>query len=306
MSSEQTRRTLNQLDNEIVTLEKNSADLSKKEANARSNAARTMKSIPNNASITTLRSKQFQIDRYNDEAIKSTHDRADNDKKLADKRKKRADTAVKLQSEETAERKKNDNIQKNIQQQYERRISDLTSQLSQRDFLSTPYMNTRLNNIETGQLNEEYDVFISYASEDKKPFVDNLVNEFKKSGIRVWYDDINISWGATLRKKIDSGIAKSKYGIIILSKDYIKKYWTQQELEGLFQRETIDKKVILPIWHNISKDEVNAFSPLLAARKALTSSLLTTKEITNELINLLPDIMQQKINEDTSEVTNDH
>ena len=60
MSSDQTRRTLNQIDKEIATLEYKSAELGKKEANARSNAAQTMKSISNNASASILHSKQLK------------------------------------------------------------------------------------------------------------------------------------------------------------------------------------------------------------------------------------------------------
>jgi len=284
MGADQTRQQLNRLDSEIASLEKKSADLGKKEANARSNAIRTKQSISKNASLSTLRSKQTQIDRYNDEATKAAHSKADNDKKIADKRKKRADTAVKLQREEAAEKKKNDNVQKNIRQDYERRINELTSQLTREVHSSVDSGHQKTRN---EQENVEFDVFISHASEDKENFVDNLVQELKKRAINVWYDAISIEWGDNLRAKIDAGISKSRYGIVVLSKDYIKKYWTQQELEGLFQRESTDKKVILPIWHNITKDEVKEFSPMLASRKALNSATFSTEEIADELQALL-------------------
>jgi hypothetical protein len=305
MSSEQTRRTLNQIDNEIASLEHKSADLGKKEANARSNAARTMKSISNNASASILHSKQLQINRYNDEAIKAANDKAENDKKIADKRKKRADTMVKLQNEEAIERKKYENAQKTIQQQYERRIKNLTSQLSQDLILYSSILKVEKNDSDIKDNNEEYDVFISYASEDKETFVDDLVKELKKDGIKVWYDEINIGWGDSLRTKIDLGLAKSKYGIAVLSRDYIRKYWTKQELEGLFQQETPARKVILPLWHNITRDEVNAFSPILAARKALNTALLSTKEIANEFSNLFLDIKKHDLEKNTEISRND-
>jgi hypothetical protein len=46
-------------------------------------------------------------------------------------------------------------------------------------------------------------------------------------------------------------------------KKVYKKYWTQQELEVFFQRETIDKKVILSLCHVITNEEVHAFSLIL-------------------------------------------
>lgn len=46
-------------------------------------------------------------------------------------------------------------------------------------------------------------------------------------------------------------------------------------------------KTILPIWHNISKKEVQDFSPTLAGRMALNSAMITPNEIVEELIYIL-------------------
>ncbi|MGI6154266.1 MAG: toll/interleukin-1 receptor domain-containing protein [Christensenellaceae bacterium] len=283
MSAEMTRRSLNQLDNDIAALEKKSAELGRKEAAARGNVSRTMKGIPKNASATTLRSKQSQIDRYNSEANKAARDKADIDIKIADKRKKRNETVLKLQKEESEERKKEDKAQIAIQQEYERRIDELISQLSRT--VSTTHVGQK--NLYAEQGNEKYDVFISYASEDRG-VADDLCAALQKKGVAVWFDSINIGWGDSLRAKIDEGLIKSRFGIVILSNDYIKKGWTQYELDGLFQKEMTRGKTILPIWHNISKDEVHAFSPTLAGRKALPTALLSAREIADELTKLLP------------------
>ena len=70
--------------------------------------------------------------------------------------------------------------------------------------------------------NFEYDVFICHASEDKEPFVDNLVNQLSKS-LKVWYDDYEIKLGGSLRRSIDNGLAKSRYGVVVLSKNFFEK-----------------------------------------------------------------------------------
>ncbi|HBC95072.1 MAG TPA: hypothetical protein DCZ10_19815 [Pelotomaculum sp.] len=64
---------------------------------------------------------------------------------------------------------------------------------------------------------------MSHASEDKAEFVDALCKELENSGVRVWYDVLSIGWGDSLRAKIDDGLKKSKFGIVVLSKDYIRK-----------------------------------------------------------------------------------
>lgn len=298
VSTEQTRKTLNQLDKDIVSLEKKSVEFSKKEAAARSNAARISKSITKNASLATLKSKQTQIDRQNELVIKAMNDKADVDKKIADKRKKRGDAQIKLQKEEAAERKKSEKAQAALQRDYENRIDELTGQIQAQAIVASQshlYVKTE---------DEEFDVFISHASEDKSDFVDGLYHELDSRGIKVWYDAMSIKWGDSLRSKIDEGLRKSRFGIVILSNDYIRKGWTQYELDGLFQREMTGGKTILPIWHKITEDEVQTFSPTLAGRKALNTAMMSAAEIAIELITLLPPVEPDGETEELEETTN--
>ena len=136
--------------------------------------------------------------------------------------------------------------------------------------------------------NEEYDVFVSHAYEDKESFVDEFVAALRNQGLKVWYDTDKLKWGSSLREEIDRGLTKSKYGVVVLSPNYINedKYWTKAELNGLFQVETINGKTILPIWHNLTKKQVVEYSPIIADRKAMTTALMTPEEIAAELKRL--------------------
>ena len=82
---------------------------------------------------------------------------------------------------------------------------------------------------------------------------------------------------------------KSKFGIAVISPSYIAegKYWTKAELDGLFQLESINGKKLLPIWHNITKKEIMAYSPIIAGKLAMTTAMMTPREIANELLPLL-------------------
>lgn len=99
--------------------------------------------------------------------------------------------------------------------------------------------------------------------------------------------------------KIDRGLAKSRYGVVILSPNYIAehKYWTKAELNGLFQVETVNGKTILPIWHNLTKKQVVEYSPIIADRKAMTTASMTPEEIAAELKELFaPDDTEEQEN----------
>ena len=132
----------------------------------------------------------------------------------------------------------------------------------------------------------EYDVFISHASEDKDEVVRPLATALRNKGIKVWYDEFELKIGDSLRKKIDYGLSNANYGIVIISPSFVKKNWTEYELNGMVAREMNGHKVILPIWHKITKDEVLRFSPSLADKLALNTSIHTIDDIVENLKNL--------------------
>ena len=140
-------------------------------------------------------------------------------------------------------------------------------------------------------------VFISHASEDKQSFAKPLADRLIMAGLSVWYDDYTLSIGDSLRQKIDEGLAKSEFGIVILSTAFFAKHWPQQELNGLAVREQHGKKVILPVWHNISQDEVAQESPVLADRLGVSTALgmeHVVKRLLQAMNNSSTSIQQRK------------
>jgi hypothetical protein len=102
----------------------------------------------------------------------------------------------------------------------------------------------------------KYDVFISHASEDKDSVVRPLAQALVTRGLKVWYDEFELKIGDSLRRKIDRGLAKSRFGIVVLSQSFIKKGWTNYELDGIISKANTGEQVLLPIWHGITKQEV--------------------------------------------------
>lgn len=113
-----------------------------------------------------------------------------------------------------------------------------------------------------------WDAFISYASEDREDVAQPLAEALASLGIRVWFDQTELRIGDSLRERIDDGLARSSFGIVILSPAFFQKHYPTRELNGLAQREIEGERVILPIWHNVTDAEVRRFSPPLADRVA--------------------------------------
>lgn len=133
----------------------------------------------------------------------------------------------------------------------------------------------------------EYDVFISHASEDKDDVVRPLATALKEEGLSVWYDEFELKIGDSLRRKIDKGLANSRFGIVVLSKDFIRKGWTNYELDGIITKSVTNEQVVLPIWHNITKKEVVDYSPSLADKLARNTATYTVEEIAIEIAEVI-------------------
>ena len=107
-----------------------------------------------------------------------------------------------------------------------------------------------------------WDVFISHATEDKKAVAGPLAHALQDRGLKVWYDDFELRIGASLRRSIDNGIARSRFGLVILSGPFFAKNWPQYELDGLVTRANSDQQILLPIWHGISRRMSSHPAPL--------------------------------------------
>ena len=105
----------------------------------------------------------------------------------------------------------------------------------------------------------------------------------RDAGLSVWYDEFQLKIGQSLRQKIDQGLARSRFGIVVLSPSFLSKGWTNYELDGIVTRSVNGEQVILPIWHQITKKEVIDFSPSLADKVARNTATYTVEEIAAEI-----------------------
>ncbi len=132
-----------------------------------------------------------------------------------------------------------------------------------------------------------YDVFISHATEDKDTVVRPLAHALRDGGLAVWYDEFELKIGDSLRRKIDTGLAKSRFGVVVLSRSFFGKGWTNYELDGLVTRAVSGEQILLPIWHEITKQELIYYSASLADKVARSTGSHTIDEIATEIIEVI-------------------
>lgn len=131
---------------------------------------------------------------------------------------------------------------------------------------------------------QTWDVFISHASEDKLAVAVPLRDALVGLGISVWLDKTELSIGDSLRRKIDQGIRSSRFGIVVLSKAFFDKGWTNHELDGLVTRTVAGEQTLLPIWHQLSAADVRRHSPSLADKVALRTDSVSIEEMAEQIL----------------------
>ena len=119
--------------------------------------------------------------------------------------------------------------------------------------------------------NKKWDFFISHAFEDAREIAKPLCDALNAKGLITWYVDYALRAGDRMHASIDYGLARSHYGIVLLTKQFLGKSWTQNELNDLATREAEGKKVVLPVWHKVGFRDIYDYSPVLADRVAIST-----------------------------------
>lgn len=281
MSLSNARSAVARVQKEIADLRSKDAQEAKKEADLTGKLARATSDARSTKSVSTLTSKLRDAERASKDLAAVQKKRADLAKQLSDKMTAMGRSQDTLSREEDRDRKRIAAEEKKLQDARQQQMRQLDQRLrQQREAVEALPPMTEHSELPA------YDVFISHASEDKDSFVAPLAERLIEAGLDVWYDNATLKWGDSLRREIDKGLSRSKFGIVVLSENFFRKEWPQQELDGLVQLESMGRSRILPIWHKISKDEVATFSPTLADKVALNTAVLTVDEIVQQLIEV--------------------
>lgn len=294
MTISSTTNTINRLSKDLANLQQRYSLESKKEADLNTKISQVSRSITKNTSASMLKSKMADIARKESDIAKIQVKKAELLKKQADveakllkarqelAKKEEQETKKRLQAQER-EQKKLVELEKRTQREQIAQQKRLQAEIERTIQLSEQVSKIKAPEDSPNVLEAKYDLFISHASEDKEEFVRPLAETLEGMGVKVWYDEFTLKVGDSLRKSIDKGLVNSKFGTVIISSSFCTKNWTQYELDAMVAKEMNGHKMILPIWHKVTKDDVLNFSPTLADKVALNTSVSSIEEIANEL-----------------------
>lgn len=130
----------------------------------------------------------------------------------------------------------------------------------------------------------EYDVFLSHSNLDKEEYVSELSDKLTNKGLKVFEDEKVFEMGQSQTQMMNMGILNSRFVVVFLSRNFIKSGWSKYEFISFLNREINEKNIIiLPIWHDISIEEVREYNPYLVDKHALSTSKYTIDEMVEKI-----------------------
>lgn len=115
-----------------------------------------------------------------------------------------------------------------------------------------------------------WDVFISHASEDKEAVALPLKRALEQAGFSCWIDQEQISLGGGLPRRIDAGLARSSFTVVIASPSYFTKAWTRKEMDAAVARDVTRRtETVLVVLHEMTIKELQDESPMTAVLLAV-------------------------------------
>ena len=116
-------------------------------------------------------------------------------------------------------------------------------------------------------VDREYDCFLSYAKEDGD-LANALAQELSGRGLKVWLDQTELQLGLSLQRQLDTAIARSKFGVILVTPSILAgRYWTDRELGALLTT----RRRVIPVLDGVDFDELQQWSPMLADTAGLST-----------------------------------
>lgn len=122
---------------------------------------------------------------------------------------------------------------------------------------------------------EKPQAFISHDSRDKLEIAEPLAVHLTKLMCPLWYDEFSLKVGDSLRDSIENGLKECHKCVFIITQNFLSNGgWSKREYDSVFTREIMEKRnVIIPIWYNVTPQDVYSYSPILADRVAVDWSL---------------------------------
>lgn len=128
----------------------------------------------------------------------------------------------------------------------------------------------------------ERDLFLCHAWADRQHAARELFDALVAAGVDAWFSEEDVDLGTTLARELDRGIRSSRVGVVLV---------TPAMLMALRQGGFADKELgallatnrVIPVLHDVTYEDLQSESPLLAARAGLSTSGSSLVEVAEKI-----------------------
>jgi len=107
-------------------------------------------------------------------------------------------------------------------------------------------------------VNRERLAYLAHASENKsiaKPLAEGLMQR----GVNVWYDNWEIGYGDSLRRKMEQGLGDCTHFIVLLTEASIKKPWVNEEIDAGLMSAVEGSAKFIGLRHDLPLSALSSF-----------------------------------------------
>lgn len=94
---------------------------------------------------------------------------------------------------------------------------------------------------------DDFDVFISHASEDKETIARPIYEALARHGVKAFLDEAHIGWGEDFTKKINTALGAARTVLCVISENAISKEWPLAEISAALAMDVIGQKKVVPL-----------------------------------------------------------
>jgi retron-type reverse transcriptase len=114
---------------------------------------------------------------------------------------------------------------------------------------------------------DDFDVFISHASEDKDEVARPVFEACAKLGLKAFLDEAHIGWGQSFTQKINTALGSARTVLAIISNTSVAKEWPIVEVNTALSLEVTGQKKVVPLI--VGKPDLSKL-PLINGKDSMT------------------------------------
>jgi RNA-directed DNA polymerase len=110
---------------------------------------------------------------------------------------------------------------------------------------------------------DDFDIFISHASEDKEEVARPIFEACRRIGLKAFLDEAHIGWGQSFTAKINTALGSARTVLAIVSSASVVKEWPVLEVNSALALEASGQKKVVPLI--VGKPDLNRL-PLISVK----------------------------------------